>query len=79
MYEDRESKKLHDAINKATILDLLFLIPSSFLFYYLPSENLFQILCSLIIVIFFAIGLFTTIHVVVECIKRRKKRHTFSE
>ncbi|WP_234021540.1 DUF6007 family protein [Staphylococcus agnetis] len=54
-------------------LDLIFLVPSMFIFSVLPSDTIWDIILSLIIIIFFSIGVAVTFHWLYERFKNRKK------
>ncbi|MCO4326417.1 DUF6007 family protein [Staphylococcus agnetis] len=54
-------------------LDLIFLIPSMFIFSVLPSDTIWDIILSLIIIIFFSIGVAVTFQWLYQRFKNRKK------
>jgi len=62
---------LKSTLNKVGWLDLIFIIPMSLLFSYLPFYNFWSILINAIIVIFFTFGLGIAFHVVIDSIKKR--------
>ncbi|WP_425356306.1 DUF6007 family protein [Staphylococcus coagulans] len=53
---------LDEALKELGWLDLIFVIPMFFLFSYLPSDHLWQLIVNIIIIIFFSIGLSIIIH-----------------
>ncbi|SUK12768.1 Uncharacterised protein [Staphylococcus agnetis] len=54
-------------------LDLIFFIPSLFIISVLPSDTIWDIILSLIIIIFFSIGVAVTFHWLYQRFKNRKK------
>ncbi len=53
-------------------MDLLWFIPSAFLFSYLPDDYLWQIFLNLFIVIFTAIGICVSVQYIYNRFKKRQ-------
>lgn len=63
-------KKLKNALMYLAWWDLLFIIPMSFLFVYLPAYNFISTLLNVAIVFFFSIGLILTTHILWNYFKK---------
>lgn len=70
---------LKDVLNRMGWLDLIFIVPMSLLFSYLPTYGFCSIIVNTFVVIFFSFGLALAFHIVVDIIKRKKGNSNLQE
>ncbi|GGI31876.1 hypothetical protein BU649_11975 [Staphylococcus chromogenes] len=68
----RNTSELDQALKCMGWMDLLWFIPSAFLFSYLPDDYLWQIFLNLFIVIFTAIGICVSVQYIYNRFKKRQ-------
>ncbi|OJT66765.1 DUF6007 family protein [Bacillus licheniformis] len=70
---NKQKDGLYEVFKHMSIMELVFFIPVSFLFFYLPVNNIMSIILNLFIVILTGIGLATVYNFVRKQISQKKK------
>lgn len=72
--KNQDNHQLDETLKCMGWMDLIWAIPSAFLFAYLPNDYIWQFFVNLFIVIFTAIGFSVSLHHIYSHFKQRQQK-----